>query len=200
MTKRFAAALFALALILAAAAPAAMAADYTLGYGEGYYYVYAENGKSLNVRDTPGGAVVGSLKVGTQVYVYTITSDNWALITYRYNKPGYGIGDYACYVSRRFLVSQMPDRQSSSSGDSLSDINAEFRSARKTGNFYIVVRPTRVSGWVNLRWAPSLDAEVMATYKANERLLVLRELNNWYQVEDTNTGNVGFINKQFVTR
>ena len=40
----------------------------------------------------------------------------------------------------------------------------------------------------------------MATYKANDQLLVIRELNNWYQVEDQNTGDVGFINKQFTAQ
>ena len=64
----------------------------------------------------------------------------------------------------------------------------------------VTVRPSRASGWVNLRWAPSKQTEVMATYKANEKLLVIQELKNWYQVEDQDTGNVGFISKQFVVK
>ena len=51
-------------LVLAAAAliPAAVAEDNSVPDSAGYYYVYTENGKGLNVRDTPGGEVVGSLK------------------------------------------------------------------------------------------------------------------------------------------
>ena len=63
--------------------------------------------------------------------------------------------------------------------------------------FSVTVRPSRSSGWVNLRWAPSKSAEVLATYRANDKLLVIRELDNWYQAEDQDTGDVGFISKQF---
>ena len=66
--------------------------------------------------------------------------------------------------------------------------------------FAVTVRPSRASGWVNLRWAPSKQAEVMATYKANAKLLVIRETDHWYQVEDQDTGDVGFIDKQFVVK
>ena len=40
----------------------------------------------------------------------------------------------------------------------------------------------------------------MRTYKANDTLLVIKETTNWYQVEDQDTGDVGFINKAFVTQ
>ena len=40
----------------------------------------------------------------------------------------------------------------------------------------------------------------MATYKANEKLLVIQETTNWYQVEDQDTGDVGFISKQYVAK
>ena len=40
----------------------------------------------------------------------------------------------------------------------------------------------------------------MATYKANEKLLVIKETDNWYQVEDQDTGDVGFISKQFTVK
>ena len=29
---------------------------------------------------------------------------------------------------------------------------------------------------------------------------MIKELNNWYQVEDQDTGDVGFINKQFTVQ
>ena len=178
----------------------------------GYYYVYTANGKTLNVRDTPGGEVVGHLKYGTRIWVDTFVDDNWALITYAYDKPGYGYGDYACFVSTRYLVHSKPDpykpassgssssSSSSSSIDAMEEINREFRSAVSVTPYRVLVRPTRVSGWVNLRWAPSKQAELMGTYKANEELLVISETTNWYQVEDPDTGAVGFINRSFVTK
>ena len=206
--------LIALLMVLVLAAgliPAAIAEDDTPMASEGYYYVYTENGKNLYVRSTPGGEIVGSLKYGTKIYCYYRDGGNgWALIDYYYNNPGYGYGTYAAYISSRYLRKNKPPARnsgssssssaSSASADVTAEINAEFKSAKKVTPFIVTVRPTRASGWVNLRWAPSKSAELMATYKQNEKLLVIKETNNWYQVEDQDTGDVGFISKQFVVQ
>ena len=206
--------LIALLMVLVLAAgliPAAIAEDDTPMASEGYYYVYTENGKNLYVRSTPGGEIVGSLKYGTKIYCYYRDGGNgWALIDYYYNNPGYGYGTYAAYISSRYLRKNKPPARnggssssssaSSASTDVTAEINAEFKSAKKVTPFVVTVRPTRASGWVNLRWAPSKSAQLMATYKQNEKLLVIKETNNWYQVEDQDTGDVGFINKQFVVQ
>ena len=205
--------LIALLMVLVLAAgliPAAMAEDNTPMASEGYYYVYTENGKNLYVRSTPGGEIVGSLKYGTKIYCYYRDGGNgWALIDYYYNNPGYGYGTYAAYISSRYLRKNKPPARNSGSSSSSSssayadvtaEINAEFKSAKKVTPFIVTVRPSRASGWVNLRWAPSKSAELMATYRQNEKLLVIKETNNWYQVEDQDTGDVGFINKQFVVQ
>ena len=210
MTKKLFTLLAALLLAFTALVPAALAYDDTPMDSEGYYYVYTENGKGLNVRDTPGGKVVGSLKYGSKVYCYYKDGGNgWALIDYKYNMPGVGYGTYACFLSSRYLRKSKPPARSSGSSSSSSskasadpatEINKEFRSAKKVEPFAVSVRPSRASGWVNLRWAPSKSAQLMATYKQNEKLLVIKETNNWYQVEDQDTGDVGFINKQFVVQ
>ena len=190
--------------------PAALAEDNTPPDSEGYYYVYTENGKGLNVRESPGGRTVGSLKYGSRIYCYYRDGGNgWALINFKYDN-GYGYGTYAAFVSSRYLRKTKPEPRtggsssksssSSAAADTISEINAEFRSARKVTPFTVTVRPSRTSGWVNMRWAPSKSAEVVATYKQNEKLLVIKETNNWYQVEDQDTGDVGFISKQFVAQ
>ena len=195
--------------------PTAMAGDEEDGTSAsaGYYYVYTENGKGLNVRNAPNGQVVGNLKYGSRIYCYYRDGGNgWALIDYKYNMPGVGEGTYACFISSRFLVKNKPAPRNSSSsasapateapaaasGDPMEEINAEFASAKRVTPYAVTVRPTRASGWVNLRWAPSQSAELMATYKANDQLLVIRETTNWLQVEDQDTGDVGFINRAFV--
>ena len=196
-------------LVLAAALiPAAVAEDDSVPDSAGYYYVYTENGKGLNVRDTPAGDIVGSLKYGTRIYCYYRDGGNgWALIDYKYNKPGYGYGTYACFISSRYLRKSKPEprnteKASAATGttDVATEINAEFRSAKKVIPFAVTVRPSRAGGWVNMRWAPSKSAEILATYKANEKLLVIKELKDWYQVEDQDTGDVGFISKQYVVQ
>lgn len=211
MTKRFLTLILAVLMAACVLVPAAIAEDDTPSETAGYYYVYTENGKTLNVRSTPGGEIVGSLKYGTRIYCYYKDGGNgWALIDYTYNMPGVGQGTYACFVSSRFLTKKKPPAKPSgaSSGsssaaaaatDPLAAINAEFRAAKAVEPYTVYARPTRVSGWVNLRWAPSKSAEIMSTYKANAQLIVIQELKNWVQVEDPETGLVGFMDKNFIT-
>ena len=205
MKKRLIALLMALVLA-AGLIPAALAEDNTPSDSAGYYYVYTENGKGLNVRATPGGDVVGSLKYGTRIYCYYRDGGNgWALIDYYYNNPGYGYGTYAAFISSRYLRKTKPPAKpsssaassSSASADPATEINAEFRSAKKVTPFTVTIRPSRASGWVNMRWAPSKTARVLATLSTDLPLTVLQELDGWYQVED-GTGRVGFIDKDYV--
>lgn len=208
MNKRIMTLMAALVMALLMVFTAAAAEDDTPSDSAGYYYVYTENGKGLNVRATPGGEIVGSLKYGTKIYCYYRDGGNgWALIDYTYNMPGVGKGTYACFISSRYLRKSKPPAKPEGTTpspatptDATTEINAEFRSAKKVDPFAVTVRPSRASGWVNLRWAPSKQAEVMATYKANEKLLVIQDLKNWYQVEDQDTGDVGFISKQYVVK
>lgn len=212
MKKRFFVLILAALLAMLMLMPVAGAEDDTPDPTAGYYYVYTENGKTLNVRDMPNGIKVGNLKYGTRIYCYFREPNGWALIDYTYDKPGYGKGTYACYVNSRFLVKNKPAPRTAStttttttakataSADTVADLNAEFKAAKKVEAYTVYTRPTRVSGWVNLRWAPSKSAEVITTYKNNMALLVIAELKNWYQVEDPETGNVGFMDKAFLTR
>ena len=209
MNKRFLSLILVLALAVISLIPAATADS---GYGEenlpaspGYFYVHTDNGKTLNVRNSPGGGdIVGHLKNGSRIYVDAFTDENWALITFHYNMPGYGPGDYACWVNRRFLTRKKPDTSAKTAtqqvaADPLEEINKEFKEAKVITPVKVIIRPSRVSGWVNMYWAPSVSSELQATYRANDELLAIRELPNWYQVEDQGTGAVGFINKQFLT-
>ena len=212
MTKRLLTLILAVLMAACVLVPAAIAEDDTPSETAGYYYVYTENGKTLNVRSTPGGEIVGSLKYGTRIYCYYKDGGNgWALIDYDYDMPGVGKGTYACYISSRFLVKNKPAPRPKKTDttavvtseppveDTLAEINAEFASAKKVTPFKVTVRPTRASGWVNQRWAPSKSASLIATYPANSQLLVIKETTNWFQVEDQDTGDVGFISKQFVS-
>ena len=209
MKKRLVSIFLILLMIAAAVIPvAACAEDQAIDKTAGYYYVYTQNGKGLNVREAPGGDIVGSLKYGSRVYCYYFDCGNgWALIDFTYKHPVYGRGKYACYVSNRYLQKSKPAAKGKEtktvveeSTGSLEDLNAEFRTAKKVEQYTVFVRPTRASGWVNMRWAPSQKAELVATYSAGSELTVLQETKNWLMVEDLNTGNIGFIRKDFVTQ
>ena len=210
MMKRFLSLLAAALLLMLALVPTAMAEEEEPYEDPGYYYVYTANGKGLNVRKTPGGEIVGSLKYGSRVHVDSFTDENWALILYKYDNPPYGVDEWAAWVNRRFLVKKKPESlaerkakkeaeaAATATEDMLTEINREFQSAKKVTPYKITVKPTRVSGWVNMRWAPSKSSEILNTYKANDALLVIYETANWLQVEDPETGDVGFVDKAFV--
>ena len=203
MSKRVASLL--LALILAAT----MVPVFSQGEGYGWtMYVYTDNGKTLNVRSSPstGNNVIGRLNFGAAVSVRMTMASGWTCIDYAAGDGG------VAYVQSRFLVDYQPGYRpqpqpvvtpvpsSDGTAAEIAAMNAEFRSAQKVSPFIVVARPTRASGWVNLRWAPSMQTEVISTCRQGKELTVLTAMNNWYQVEDPSTGMIGFISRQYVYR
>lgn len=178
------------------------------------YYVKTDDGKTVNVRwtDDTQHAVMAQLPYGTAVDVLATTKNGtWALINYRGQTRDGEFVDCDAYIMMRFLSKTPPGKYERNSSETtgstandaariLSDMNREFASARKVAYPYTVVsRPVRASGWVNLRWAPSTEAERIATCPQGKELTVLAELKNWYQVEDPATGMIGFIKRTFVS-
>jgi len=216
MVKKLVSLALIVMMVLAVSIPAALAGDESPAPHSGYYYVKTGDGKTLNVRNAPNGNIVGHLKYGTRIYVEGFTTPEWALITYTYNNEGFGVGEWAAWVSTRYLVRQNPGKfqrdtaaaqpaaQSTGNDQStgpLPALNKIFATAKQVDAPYTVVaRPSRASGWVNLRWAPSTDAQRISTCPQGKRLTVLVELNGWYQVQDPATGMIGFISSNYVTR
>ena len=173
-------------------------------------YVYTENGGTLNVRSSERieNNVIGTLPYGAQVTVRS-SYNGWSQILYPWINTvsgGYRV-DYA-YVQSRYLISVRPAPYPPTpapapapvpSGSTISSLNVEFRTARKVVPFTVISRPSRATGWVNLRWAPSVEAERIATCPQGKELTVLAELSDWYQVQDPVTGMIGFISRQYVS-
>ena len=66
MNKRILSLLMVAVLAILALVPAVLAEEE--GFDPGYFYVYTENGKSLNVRNSPGGGdVVGGDPLRVQI-------------------------------------------------------------------------------------------------------------------------------------
>ena len=204
MTKRLLSLALA-AILLAALIPAALADS------ERTMYVYTENGKSLNVRRTPEVAdnIVAQAKYGEPVTVVATSANGWSTLWWQDNNGEF----HYYYVQSRFLVNYKPGAKPTASPSAttapststdaakvLSDMNWQFTTAKKVSPYTVVARPSRASGWVNLRWAPTTEAERIATCKQGKELTVLVELKNWYQVQDPDTGMIGFISNQYVTR
>lgn len=204
MTKKLLSLAF-IAMMLAMFIPSVASAD--------GWYVYTDDGKSLNVRSEPmkGNNVIGSLKYGESVSVRMTMANGWAVIDWVH------ADNYVAYVQSRFLVNYKPAPKSSSSSSkssssktssssssggtaTISGINAEFKAAKQVTPYTVVARPSRASGWVNLRWAPATEAELITTCPQGKELTVIAELKSWYQVEDPDTGMIGFISSKYVTR
>ena len=83
------------------------------------------------------------------------------------------------------------------SADPFEEITEEFNGAKTVEAYEIVTKPTRVTGFVFLRWAPSKSAPPMANYPAKQALTVLKETPNWLMVKNEQTGDVGYLNKAF---
>ena len=160
-------------------------------------YVYTDNGGSLNVRNDPmvGDNLIGKLNFGSAVNVRLTMASGWACIDFAAGDGGVG------YVQSRFLVNYKPGGSGggSSGSGSLSSINSIFKTAYKVNSYTVYARPARASGWVNLRWAPSTDAERIATCSQGKELTVIAEMKDWYQVMDPSTGMVGFISSQYIS-
>ena len=194
------------AILLAALIPAAALAD-----SERTMYVYTENGKSLNVRSAPvvGDNIVAQAKYGEPMTVVATSANGWSTVWWQDMNGEF----HNYYVQSRFLVNYKPSAVPKSNSTAapaaapatdaakvLSDMNREFTTAKKVSPYTVTARPSRASGWVNLRWAPTTEAERIATCPQGKELTVLVELKNWYQVQDPQTGMIGFISNKYVTR
>ena len=203
--KKFLILLLTAALLLSVLAPAALAGEAS---GETEYYVYTENGKPLNVRSGPNGKIVGTLNSGEKLENIVSVDKNWVEITFHYTDPEKGEGDWSAFVNRRYLLNFDPAglqelvaaEEEGITGDPLMDINAEFAEAMAVEPYRIMIRPARVSSWVNMRWIPSETGMIVAQYKATEELIVLKDMKNYLQVQDPDTGDVGYIHRKFAVR
>lgn len=185
------------ALIVLGAAATAMA--YTT------MYVYTSNGKSLNLRDAPSiiGSIMTQIPNGAPVRVNDAYDDTWYSVTYN---------GYTGYSMARYLVGgwptptpvptywpiptywPVPTAAPTPAAGFPNDIFYGFQSAY----YKALVRPSNPAGYVNLRWAPSLQADIHSHYYANVVLTVLSQNTLWCQVLDENSNTVGFMMRQFL--
>ena len=189
--------LLALAMMLVLAAfTSAFAEEVT---EEKQYYVYTDNGNDLNVRDTPNGDIIGKVQYGQAVDVISFVNDYWAMISFG-DGQGYVASRYIVPVDPEIIRKAIEEELDSYTGDPMIDIDAEFASAVDVDDYKITARPARVTSVVNMRWIPSETGRIIAKYKATEELVVLKELRYYLQVQDPDTGDVGYIHKKFAAK
>ena len=167
-------------------------------------WIKTGNGKPAAGREGPSRdyALLTYLGYGTQVNTVGKSQNGYTPV----QMPG---GSDTAYVLTKFLVKSVPGpfvpseasgSSSSSSAGLQSSIVNEVNAAGGVTPYEISTYHKRASGLVNMRWAPSEKAKLIHSYPAGERLTVLAELKNWYQVQDPETGWVGFIRSDFLMR
>ena len=159
-------------------------------------YVYTRNSRPLNVRVWPDtkSALLGTIPNGTAVTVEGYTTDyTWAYIVYN--------GQNA-YVMTQYLVDTYPGGGSTPTpvpgGEGtyqriVSSLENEFRTYRVVEPYTVLAKPTRATGWVNLRYVPSTEFGHAENLYANTQLTVIAETQNWLQVRKNDTGVTGYV-------
>ena len=163
-------------------------------------YVKTPKGGSVSVRPEPNtdAGYVAKLPYGSSVEVLqnegTWTAVDWA----GWSQP--------CYIQSRYLVYDYPGSKPASTESSSSDKGAtsiadvDFKSFKLVEPYYVYVQANHAGGYVNLRWAPSMDAAVAQRVNDGSELRVIAEGRSWYQVMDERSGYVGFMRSSFLVR
>lgn len=160
-------------------------------------YVYTSNGKGLNIRSGPSKdyEVIGSIPYGAMVDSYQYYDGVWAYVTYR-GTSGFAMCRY--FVPEKPAPLPKPQPQPTAKpggGGSSGDIFKGFTKA----SYYVTVRPSTPSGFVNLRWAPTKSHGIQNTYYAGYPLRVLAQNGTWAQVYDETNDICGFMMMSFLT-
>ena len=165
-------------------------------------YVYTANGKTVNVRSTPEKTnnVIGRLAYGEKVMVEFINSTGWGVIMYKGREA---------YVQGRFLQDNPPGPKPTQSPQEKEEqelkaeqekLNKELKSEKEIREpFYIAVRATRTTGWINFRVGPSKITSRIASFPDAKELIAIGETTNWYRARDPETQKIGYIHKNYVT-
>ncbi len=194
------------ALLLCLMASLALPALADTPWGTSIMYVKTANGKPVNVRSAPykGDNVIGSAPYGHEVLVdwSYAGNDGWTKVVWG------SMGDG--YIMSQFLVNEKPgpapspsqkDKEKEAATTDQAKLEQELKSEKPVSEyFYIAVRPTRVSGWINFRTGPSATTTRISSFPQDKELLVLGETNNWYRARDPETDKVGYIHKSYTIK
>ena len=155
----------------------------------GPQYVSTSNGKGLYMRTGPSknDAIIVTIPYGAQVDSYDYYNNTWAYVSYR--------GNYGYCMSRYFSSTKPGTKPSGGGGETTTDIYKGFSKV----NYYVTVRPSTPSGYVNLRWAPTKAHGIQSTYYAGYQLQVISQNGTWAQVYDEATSTCGFIMRSFLS-
>lgn len=147
-------------------------------------YVNCENGKSLNLRESPNGAIIGHLECGTEVWVLEHLRNGWTEITLKNGKTG--------YVMTKFLQEKKPGKYE------ITEREDNFREVRRTYTVTAKALNKKTEKSVGLRVKPNKTSKAIRTLYEGDELEVLAVGNTWLKVYDPETGRTGYVAKDYV--
>lgn len=161
----------------------------------GNLYVNTANGKGLNIRTRPNaqGAVQTVIPNGAAVTLFWYENSSWAFVAYR---------SYFGFCMTRHLTDKQPapvKPNTTPAPAPTEDPNKMFKGFKHV-DYYVAVRPTTPTGFVNMRWMPSKSAEVQCIYYADTVLRVLATNGTWSQVFNTQTNQSGFMMNAYLNK
>lgn len=194
MSKRLLALVAVMVLIMTMVAfvPSAMAWEWR--------YSHCSNGKPLLCREGPGKEynVIGSFPYGEQIGVARDLGNGWSEVYW----GSQGIGYCMTSLMSRTQPGPYTPSPTPSTTTTTDAYNNLFKQAKLVNPYTITLNATKNSqGSANVRWAPSKKATLLAKYAPGAQVKVIAELGTkWFQVQDPNTGAVGFVNVAYVSK
>lgn len=165
-------------------------------------YVVSKNGKGVHVRAAPSKSaeILRTVAYGETVLVdwSYAGNDGWSRLVW---------GSYGdAYIMTQFLSSTKPGPKPTPTPEEKEKeteqkkLKNEQNSEHEVEPYYIIVQPTRTSGWVNFRSGPSKTTAKIRSFSGGQELLVIAETDNWYKAEDSETGKTGYLSKAFAIK
>lgn len=150
-------------------------------------WVNCENGKRLNVRETPStdSGIIVRLDCGTKVHVDYSCGNGWVAIS-DYHFSG--------YVQAKFLVSQKPGKYE------ITERDDDFKTVK---NPYLVTakaRGTKDNSSVGLREKPNKTSKAIRRLTAGDQLQVIARGKVWSKVVDLQTGKTGYVANDYIRK
>lgn len=178
--------LLAAALLLVAVAACASAQT---------MYVDTPNHRALNLRNSDDQVIAQiPYRTALEIYDRSYIDSERVIVDYK-GMEG--------YVYLRYLSTTRPAATSSTSSSSSSSSGKEttlFDGMKRVTPYTVSVCPSTPTSFVNMRWAPSKNAQIESVRYNGDTLLVLAENTYWAQVYDEETNTCGYMLKSFLKR
>ena len=150
-------------------------------------WVNCENGKRLNVRETPStdSGIIVRLDCGTKVHVDYSCGNGWVAIS-DYHFSG--------YVQAKFLVSEKPGKYE------ITEREDDFVAVKEPYLVSALARSAKSDSSVGLRVKPNKTSKAIRRLTAGDQLQVIARGKVWSKVVDLQTRKTGYVANDYIQK